>query len=278
MPDGAGGLGGNSSGANSTKGDKSNGNAGASATGKHEELSFSCNPDTRAEKTLQRLSRPELINTLHDLITNATNADTAKAVLSAIDSTLQQYPADATTKISPFATMDQSVSQAHVDALMQIGIAIGQQLTSSADRLKLVVGTCSGAAASCVDAFVARFGQRALRHALNDAEKAFYKEVYASSASSLDAQGIADVIAVMLQAPDFVYRVEYGAKKVKDSLFALSDFEIATRLSYLLWQTAPDQELLDAAASGELNTDDGFADQVDRLLKDPRTGAALEQF
>ncbi len=58
----------------------------------------------------------------------------------------------------------------------------------------------------------------------------------------------------------------------------MNDFEIATRLSYLFWQTAPDQALLDAAAQGELSSDDGFAEQLDRVLKDPRAGAALEQF
>jgi hypothetical protein len=277
LPSGAGGLG--STGTNA--GDKSiDGRGGSDAPGKHEELGFSCNPDARAEKTLQRLSRPELLNTVRDLISGATNADNARAVMSAIDTTLQQYPADATTKIAPFATMDQSVSQAHVDALMQIGIAVGQQLTSSADRLKLLVGNCAtgGNASSCVDAFIASFGERALRHQLNDAEKAFYKAVYGASSGNVDAQGVADVVAVMLQAPDFVYRVEFGAKAKQDSLFALGDYEIATRLSYLFWQTAPDRELLEAAANGELSSDDGFDAQLDRVLKDPRTGAALEQF
>ncbi|HEY6879759.1 MAG TPA: DUF1592 domain-containing protein [Polyangiales bacterium] len=252
----------------------------AGASGKHEELSFSCNPDARAEKTLQRLSRRELSNSLRDLLSASTNASTASAVMSAIDGALQQYPLDATTKIAPFATMDQSVSQAHVDALMQIGIAVGQQLTSSNERLQLLLGACVQGSdpQGCVRTFIANFGRRVLRHELNDAEKAFYGEVYDASGSKVDAQGVADVVAVMLNAPDFLYRIEYGAKKVKNTLFALNDYEIATRLSYLLWQTAPDEELLQAASDGELSSDAGYGAQLDRMLKDPRAGEAIEQF
>ncbi len=281
LPDGAGGFG--STSAVGTNGNKSNTGHGTGPGGvatSREELEFSCDTNARAAKTLQRLSRPELINTLRDLLTAGTNADTANAVLKAVDGSVQQYPADAVSKLAPFATMDQSVSQTHVDALMSIGVAIGQQLTSSADRLKLLMGSCAtgGNAASCVDAFITKFGARALRHQLNDAEKQFYKDVYASTASTVDAQGVADVVAVMLQAPDFVYKVEYGAAAVKDRLYALNDYEIAARLSYLFWQTAPDQALLDAAAAGSLSKDDGFKAQLDRVLKDARTGSALEQF
>jgi hypothetical protein len=221
-----------------------------------------------------------LINSLRDLLTSSTNSATASAVLQSLDGALAQYPADAVSKIAPFATMDQSVSQAHVDALMQIATTVGQQLSASSERLKTLVGSCatSGNASACVDTFIANFGRRALRHELNDAEKQFYKDVYDSRSSTVDAQGIADVVAVMLNAPDFVYRVEYGTKQVKAGLFALSDFEIATRLAYMFWQTAPDEELLQAAASGELSTDDGYAEQLERVLKDPRAGTMLGQF
>jgi hypothetical protein len=261
--------------------DKNNLVGGAPGTGGKPSLSFACDADARSAKDLQRLSRGEYINTLRDLISATTNAATATAVLSAVDASLQAYPADAISKAAPFASMDQSVSQAHVDALMTIGPAIAAQLTASSDRIGLLLGSCAGDgdATNCVNQFIESFGKRALRHQLNDAEKQFYAQVYDAS-GGLDKQGLADVIAVMLNAPDFLYRVEYGAKPVagKDALFALNDYEIATRLSYQFWQTAPDQELLDAASAGELSTDQGFAEQLERVLKDPRAGNGLEQF
>jgi hypothetical protein len=248
---------------------------------KRNELTFDCNSDARSPKTLQRLSRHEYTNALRDLITGATNASIASAVLTAVDASLAAYPHDAVSKGAPFASMDQSVSQAHVDALMTIGEALGAQLTSAPDRTNLLLGPCAsdGDAGNCVAQFIETFGKRALRHELNDAEKAFYREVYGAS-GALNRQALADVIAVMLNAPDFVYKVEYGAKPVagKDALYSLNDYEVATRLAFQFWQTTPDQELLDAADAGELSTEQGFAQQLERVLKDPRAGDGLEQF
>ncbi|HEY6879760.1 MAG TPA: DUF1592 domain-containing protein [Polyangiales bacterium] len=271
---------------NPTKADPKNGvgvKGGGSndAKGTQHELTFACDPSARSAKDLQRLSRAEYVNTLRDLITGATSAEVANAVMKAIDPSLQAFPHDAISKGAPFASMDQSVSQAHVDALMTIGPAVAAQLTSSSDRIKQLLGSCAsdGDATNCVRQFIANFGKRALRHELNDAEKAFYEEVYDAS-GGLDTEGLADVIAVMLNAPDFVYRVEYGAKPIKGSsaLFDLNDYEIATRLSYQFWQTMPDQELLDAAEVGEFVNEQGYAAQLDRVLKDPRAGNGLEQF
>jgi hypothetical protein len=261
--------------------------SGDTASGKHKELGFSCNPDTRAAKELQRLTRREYTNTLRDLITRSTDAASADAIMTTLQPSLASYPADAVHKGAPFATMDQSVSQSHVDALIEIGGAVASELTSSPQRLQQLVGSCAGAKSSnagamtsCVDGFIAKFGRRALRHELNEGERKFYREVYGSSGATLDTQGIADVITVMLNAPDFIYRVEYGAEKVagKDALFELDDFEIATRLAYQFWQTAPDDELLEDAASGELGTDAGYTAALDRVLEDPRAGETLEQF
>jgi hypothetical protein len=248
---------------------------------KNADLTFACNADARSARTLQRLTRTEYVNSLRDLIGSSTNASIASGVLSAIDASLAAYPADAVSKGAPFASMDQSVSQAHVDALMNVGAAVGTQLTSSSERVNLLLGTCAsdGDASNCVAQFIDVFGKRALRHDLNDAERAFYKEVYGAS-GGLDRNALSELIAVMLNAPDFVYKVEYGAKPVvgKDALFTLNDYEIATRLAYQFWQTTPDQELLDAADAGELSSEQGFADQLERVLKDRRTGDGLGQF
>ncbi|MDB4989530.1 MAG: hypothetical protein JWN04_4708, partial [Myxococcaceae bacterium] len=264
------------------------GNTGPNATDAHAKLSFSCNPDARSGKSLQRLSRKEYENTLRDLLTESTSAATATAVMKSLQSALSSYPDDAVSKTTqPFSTMDQSVSQAHADSLMSIGAAVGAALTADAAHLNELVGSCStnksATAAtmnSCVSDFIARMGKRVLRHDLNKDELGFYNEVYAASGSSVDAQGISDVVAVMLNAPDFVYRVEYGKGAVagKDSLFQLNDYEIATRLAYQFWQTTPDAGLLAAADRGELSTDDGFSAALDRVLADARAGESLEQF
>jgi len=253
--------------------------------GRAQNLSFQCNPDARSEKTLQRLSRVEYENTLRDLLRMSTSDATSRAVMDAVKPLVSAYPSDATDKIKPFSTMDQSVTDAHAKALLTVGTEVAKQLTSSTQRIDEVLA-CSAsksattsASASCIDGFIARFGKRALRHELNDGERSFYREVYGASTSTVDAQGLADVITVMLNAPDFFYRVEYGKDQVggKAGLFKLSDYEIATRLAYQFWQSTPDDALLAAADRGELTNDGGFQKQLDRVLADPRAATGLER-
>src|SRR5690606_22957034 len=71
------------------------------------------------------------------------------------------------------------------------------------------------------------------------------------------ATSIAAVIEAILQSPDFLYRVERGVRDEESGRLRPTGHEMATRLSYLLWGTMPDQALLNAAGSGELLTADG---------------------
>ena len=252
---------------------------------RHAELKFTCNQAARAPTELRSLSRPEYQNTLRALLRASTSEATAGAVMQSAASALAAYPEPTVTKVMPFSAMDQAMSQARVESLVRVGSSVGQALTSSPQRMAELVGSCvsqndAGAVSQCVDSFIDRFGKRALRHPLSQQEHAFYREVYGSGGTSVDAAGIADVVAVMLNAPQFAYRVELGGKPVdgNPSLFQLSDHEIATRLAYQFWQTAPDDELLAAADRGELATDAGFTAALDRVLSDPRAGDGIERF
>lgn len=90
------------------------------------------------------------------------------------------------------------------------------------------------------------------------------------------AAGLQAVVQVLLESPYFIYRVELG--KDRDDLTPLTAWEVASRLSYAAWNTIPDQELFQAAASGELLTDEGLAKQAARLMNDPRADANLSYF
>jgi hypothetical protein len=80
----------------------------------------------------------------------------------------------------------------------------------------------------------------------------------------------------MLQSTQFLYRVEFGTAKGSD--FAPSQYEIANRLSYLVWQSMPDQALFDAADKGELSDKKQIEAQARRMLKDPKATRLLEYF
>jgi hypothetical protein len=243
---------------------------------------------------LRRLSRRQLSNTIGDLVQGAMGREgggEGDAVLAEIASALAAMPEDLPTgeegrTRGGFRRLDQAVHQAHIDAANNLGIALGRAMTATPERLQVLVGACatdddSSNDEACVTDFIARFGERALRRPLTADERAFYVQVFVGeSVSSLDPAGIADVVAVMVGSPQMQYFVEHGTDAVDSvpDVYALDDYELASRLSYHFWQTMPDEELLAAAKSGELSTDEGWQRQVDRVFADPRTRQSLRDF
>lgn len=125
--------------------------------------------------------------------------------------------------------------------------------------------------AARVSAFIAQFGQRVHRRPLTETEIGEYLAVYQAAAAlepGLDA-GIKLLIETFLQSPHFLYRVEESAE-VNNGLIPLNGYEIATRLSYMLWNTMPDAPLFAAAAAGELTDPTLVEAQVRRMLDDAR--------
>ncbi|HET6585445.1 MAG TPA: DUF1592 domain-containing protein, partial [Nannocystaceae bacterium] len=86
------------------------------------------------------------------------------------------------------------------------------------------------------------------------------------------------VVEAMLQSPNFLWRVELSSPPGDGEVVALSGYEIATRLSYLLWGSTPDDELLDAASDGELDDAAGVEAHARRLLADERSRATVRDF
>ncbi len=129
--------------------------------------------------------------------------------------------------------------------------------------------------AKCRDAFVRRFGLRAFRRPLSDDEVKRYSAVFAQQAGvgKRFNDGARVVVEAMLQSPNFLFHVEAGL----DGRYA--DYDIASRLSYLLWNTMPDEALFEAAAKGELSTPAGRERAARRLIENvPKGRQALDQF
>lgn len=95
------------------------------------------------------------------------------------------------------------------------------------------------------------------------------------------AQGIEYALQAMLMAPQFLYRsVPADSMGLLNTgeVVPLSDYALASRLSYFLWGSTPDDELLARAAEGALHDPDGLRAQFDRMLADPRSSALYESF
>ena len=92
-------------------------------------------------------------------------------------------------------------------------------------------------------------------------------------------QGIEQVVAAVLASPDFLYRMIRAPKNAApNSEFALTDLELASRLSFFLWNTGPDEELLKLAAAGWLSKPGGMEKQVRRMLSDPKASSLVTSF
>ena len=92
-------------------------------------------------------------------------------------------------------------------------------------------------------------------------------------------EGIATALRRMLTSPKFLFRSEQDPEGLAPgSVFRVSDLELARRLSFFLWSSIPDDELLDSAASGQLHAPAMLERQVRRMLADPRSQALVDNF
>ena len=131
--------------------------------------------------------------------------------------------------------------------------------------------------------FITEFGRRTYRRPLTAQEIDAHAALFASGATVLGGDpflsGMQLVLEAFLQSPHFVYRVEQGAAKAGNTgLIPLGPYELATRLSYLLWNTMPNDALLDAAAKGELSTVEGLRGRAEQMLLDPQAKLVMRNF
>ncbi len=253
---------------------------------------FECDDSLVPESVpLRRLTKVQYRNSVRDLLRWALPGE-GEAVADLVEPRIAAVPDD--SRQAPegvhhggFVQLDQSVHQEHIDATYEVGRAVGAALTQNPARFEAVVGTCATDGdtsndAACIDDFIRRFGERAHRRPLADDEVAFYREVFDGEGvtEGTEPEAFADVITAIMASPPFLYLIEHGEEPVEgqEGAYSLGAHELASRLSYHLWQTAPDDELLEAARSGALLTDEGYQAQVDRLFADARTRASLGEF
>jgi hypothetical protein len=135
--------------------------------------------------------------------------------------------------------------------------------------------------APCAERILSRLATRAYRHPAGAAELDELMQFYRlGSEESGDFEvGIQYALSRMLVSSRFLYRFEREPADVAvGEVYPVSDLELATRLSFFLWSSIPDDELLAVAAEGRLGDGDMLARQVERMLADPRASALVENF
>jgi hypothetical protein len=244
---------------------------GSSATGAQtpEQVlaSAACAKPAPGSAPLRRLSNAEYRNTLQDLLADVSGIGPAVALASG--NFVEEAESLGFRNNVDFLGVSPLIAQGYMDSAESLA-----PLVANTDKL---IG-CTSADAACAQQFVESFGKRAFRRPLSTEEVARYTALYdKAAAKGYDFKtGIEWIVFSMLQSTEFLYRVELGAARGQD--YVPSQYEVANRLSYLVWQSMPDQALFDAAEKGELGTKKQIEAQARRMLKDPKASRLLEYF
>ena len=133
----------------------------------------------------------------------------------------------------------------------------------------------------CAREILSTLARRAYRlPSLADADLDLLLDIYRGGrAEGTFETGIEYALRMILASPKFLFRYEGDPPDLAPgTLYAMSDLELASRLSFFLWSSIPDDELVRVAAEGGLQNPDGLAAQVRRMLADPRARALVENF
>ena len=133
--------------------------------------------------------------------------------------------------------------------------------------------------AACAWTSLARFARRAYRRPLDAEESRRLEQFWRANAAAgpLD-EALTLTVAGILQTPTFHFRLDPGRRAEAAGADALSRWELASRLSYFLWDSMPDEALFAAADAGGLDTRAGIEAQARRMLDDPKARPAVVRF
>lgn len=213
-------------------------------------------PDVASTPTA-RLNPTEIRNSIEDLfgpaaLDGVSLGDSAEGVLVT--------PVSATDAISVFFT---------AEAIAQNVVTSGQATSCTPDAPAQWAG--------CFDEVLQTWGRRLFRRPPTDTEI----QRYIAEAMTADTyeEGLFVIVATLVASPKFLYRPELGDPATSTGAVRLvTQYELASRLSYGIWQSTPDEALLDAAAAGELANREQIEAQVQRMLEHPRARQTVARF
>jgi hypothetical protein len=265
----AGGSGGSGPSAGSTSTAGTGGTSGSVAEGGTGAILPSvdaCPSQEIAPTPLRRLTRFEYANTVRELLA----VDPAPAA---------ELPADEVTNGFDNNSAILTVSALHAEKYILVSEALAKTAVQNLAALTASCDTTGQGEEGCALEFAKRFGRRAFRRPTTATDEQALMTAFQAGRTGADfSRGIEVMIRAALQSPHFLYRLETTSAAAASNLVPLSQFELATRLSYLIWASAPDDALLDAAAANALATPAAIAAKAREMLASPKAKAAIANF
>ncbi len=134
---------------------------------------------------------------------------------------------------------------------------------------------------ACAEEIISSLARKAYRRPVDDTEVGVLMDFYLEGRESKGTfdGGIQMALRRMLMSPNFLFRIERDHPDVAPGeSFAINDLELASRLSFFLWSSIPDEELITLAANGQLSDPQVLERQVNRMLADDRANSIVENF
>lgn len=245
-----------------------------------------CNESVVGHEDLPRLSEREYRNTLADLLTLVHPDLSSEPAITSALATLPSdvYEGQETTIL---------VRRDHIQAYFDVALATARTIVGNVDYLAGIPGSegCLSDEApdeECLRRSLATFGTRVLRRPLSSAEIDGYVSDYIEGYVDEDLlptlettrEKLTALFAILLQSPDFSYRIHDAGENIDGDpeLFALTQYEIASKISYLIYGSMPDEELYERVARGELATDEDIREEAARMLGQPAARAEVVRF
>jgi hypothetical protein len=229
------------------------------------------------ESPLRRLTVRQYINTLEDLFPGQ-NFASLETLL----------PADAESHGFENIARLQVPSAALIEGYQRGALEVTRTVFASPDAFEVNTGlevpSSAEEANAAAESLIRDLGYKIFRRPVTDTEVQRYGSVFAASFQSTGNMGddflvaISLTVSAMLQSPHFVYILEEGqggADAAPGELVPLTSYEVASRLSYFLWDSMPDDDLLAAAEADALQTAEQIEEQVRRMLERPRGRSAV---
>jgi hypothetical protein len=207
---------------------------------------------------LRRLTHAQYDNTVRDLLKDTTSPASRFPPEDYVNGFKNQYDA---LSVSPLLT------QAYALAAERLAAHAFRRGDS---RGLIPCKPLSETDARCRSEFVSTFGRKAFRRPLENEELLRYERIFQSRKTFL--AGAQAVIEAMLQSPNFIFWVEQTPNP------KWKPYATAARLAYFIWNTTPDEALLDSAAKGDLKTGEGVEKTVRRMLESPRARDGVDEF
>jgi hypothetical protein len=217
--------------------------------------------------TIHRLNRVEYNNTVRDLLgTTQTPADS--------------FPADDRGYGYDNIADVLSVSPLHLELYHAAAESLIDEVLGSTSPAQGRLLVCAEETSACAGDIVREFARRAWRRPATDAEITRLLAFLDVAEGQGDGftEGLRLALVSVLVSPSFIFRVEADPDPTSMRPRALTDYELASRLSYFLWSSMPDDTLLELADAGALQDPATLAAQTERMLDDPRAVALIDNF